>query len=635
MGSGRLATGWPVAVALAAVIAIVYANGLHAGFHFDDWHVLQDNPHVRSLASIPRFFVHPDTTTVLHENKDLRPVLMTTFALNYAVSGIETWSYHIVNMILHWLAVLLVYRIVRDHLWLGEDAAPVAIAAALIVAVHPLNTETVVYLSARSALLTTVFYLAAFDAGLRAQRVACISLFVLALLTKAIAITMPLALLGYWLVARRRPLPWRFLSLLAAVAVAGILYRALLLPPWTLETSHQPGISSRVYLMTEWSAYLYYLRLFLWPDALVLDRVDYPYAYSLSDPQAWVSLVVLVALATLAWLTRRRWPALTFSALWYALTLSAESTIFPLAEPVNEHRPYLAMLGLGAAAGFACWRGARLAARAVQAPPMVVFALVVAAVAGPLGVAAGLRNSLWCDDYALWLDATRKAPGNTRAWLNAGHAALAAGRPGEARSLLLEARRLSPCYAYVQINLSVLEARAGKREASLEWVDEAVRCNPGLALVHYYRGAALERLGRYAEALAEYRACTTIDVQHADAWEAQGRLHEGEGRWREAAVAYEHARAANPVNVEASMLSALLRHYRLGDPTGAVERYREVLRLMPSHYGAHYQLAKALLASGRTEDAIVAWRAFLPLAEATGDRASIDGAPEVFRTTSH
>src|SRR6185436_5213435 len=62
-----------------------------------------------------------------------------------------------------------------------------------------------------------------------------------------------------------------------AVAVAGLLYRALLLPPWIYATSHRADVTPWRYLMTEWSAYLYYLRLFVWPDALVVDRLDYPF----------------------------------------------------------------------------------------------------------------------------------------------------------------------------------------------------------------------------------------------------------------------------------------------------------------------------------------------------------------------
>src|SRR3989441_8120343 len=223
-------SSWRLPALLALVIALAYSNSLTIGFHFDDWHALQQNPFVRSLANLPRFFVDPNTTTVLPENKDLRPMLLASFALNHAISGDATWSYHVLNLILHWLAALLVFRIVRDHLWLGADAVAVAAGAALVMAVHPLNTEAVDYLSARSALLTTVFYLGAFDAAVRQWPRTCLLLFTLALLTKAIAVTLPLALLGYWLLARRRggtgP-PLGLLAALAALAVGGALYPAL------------------------------------------------------------------------------------------------------------------------------------------------------------------------------------------------------------------------------------------------------------------------------------------------------------------------------------------------------------------------------------------------------------------------
>lgn len=635
MGRGaERASIWLVGVVAAVAIAAAYSNALHVGFHFDDWHVLQDNPHVRTLRSIPRFFVDPDTTTVLRENKDLRPLLMTTFALNYAVSGDATWSYHVVNLALHWLAVMLVFHIVRTRLWLGDDAFPIAAAAALIVAVHPLNTEPVNYLSARSALLTTVFYLGAFAAAVAERRVACVALFALALLTKAIAVTLPVALLGYWALERRqRPstrIPWGFLAMLVGVAAAGIVYRKLLLPPWTVESARQVGMTPWVYFMTEWSAYLYYVRLFVWPDALVIDRLDYPYAHSLLEFQAWGSLLALIALGVLAWRVRRRSPALAFAAFWYVVTLAAESSVFPLAEPVNEHRPYLAMLGLGTTAALALW----WVVRRVAARPAAVFAALLAVTVSALGAATWARNLTWRDDYTLWTDATVKAPGNTRAWLNAGHAALVAGRLDDARRMLLEARRLSPCYAYVQMNLSALEARVGDLDASLRWADEAVRCNPGFALTHHYRGSALERLGRYGEALTEYRAVTAIDAQHTNAWFAQAKVLERDASWQEAADAYDRAVLSNPLYAEAAMLAALLYHYQLGKPEVAVERYRRVIALDPKHYGAHYQLAKALLASGHADEAREAWKAFVPLAVEIGDQATLASAPEALRTST-
>ena len=627
----RAAHGWWMPLLLGLAIALAYANGLAVGFHFDDWHVIQKNPHIRSLASIPSFFVDPDSSSVSRENRLVRPLLLVSFALNYAVSGERPWSYHLLNLLLHWCVVVLVFRIVRDHFWLGDAALPVAAGAALVVAVHPLNTSAVDYITARSAVMAAACYLAAFDAAVRDRRAAAVAFFVLALLTKEIVFTLPLALLGYRLLAPGAggPRPaLRLIGWLAGLGVAGLAYRAILLPPSVVAATHASDVGSWRYFMTGWSAYLYYLRLFLWPNALVVDRLDYPVVRTFAEPQAWASLAGLVGLGTLAWKVRRRLPALSFAFVWFVVALAAESTVFPLAEAVNEHRPYLAMLGLGTAASLGLWHAVTLVAPARRMP---AFAAVVGVVACGLGWAAHARTEVWRDDYTLWLDATRKAPANARAWTNAGHAALARGHYDEARPLLVEGQRLAPCYSYALLNLSAVERLTGRLADALRWGDEGVRCNPGLALPHLYRAAALEALGRRDEAIDEARRTTDIDPQAVDAWMQQGRLLEQGERWADAAAAYDGALAADPTLTDAAMDAGVLYHYRLGDSARAAARYRAALAAVPTHYGAHYQLAIALFATGAETDAVAAWRAFVPLAEAIGDQASLARAPARLR----
>lgn len=615
---GGVVERWGVPALLAAVIATAYANALHGPFVFDDWHTLEQNPHLRSLANVPRFFVDPDTTTVLRENKDLRPLLVTTFALNWAISGPDTWSWHATSLLFHWLACVLLYRVVRDHLWLGDAGPPVGAAAALIVALHPLNSEPANYLSSRSALLTAVCYLGAFDAAVRGRRVTSVLLAGAAMLTKSIALTLPLVVLLHARLDRRR-VPWGLVVALAAVAAGGLAYRALLLPPWVLETARQADVGPWTYFLTQWSALLYYLRLWLWPDALVIDRVDYAWTRSVLEPRAWGSLLVLGGLGVAAWRAGRRWPAAAFAALWIVVTLAPESSVVPLAEAVNEHRPYLAMLGFGTLSALALW--------ALAGGRRLPFALGVAALALALGLATHVRSRVYRSDLALWQDAVAKAPANPRAWLNAGHAAMVAGNDAEARRMLREAHRRSPCYAYVQMNLSALDARAGDLAGALRWADDAVRCQPRLALAQQYRAAALERLGRTDEALAAYRRVTELDAVHAEAWRAQARLLEARADWGGAAEAWERAIAADPANADAPMRVGLLYAWRLGDPARAAERFRTVLRLAPTHYGAHYQLAVALLAGGDAEEARAAWQRFVPMAQAIGDTKSLASAP--------
>ena len=197
------------------------------------------------------------------------------------------WSYHLFNLLLHWLVVCLVFRIARDHFNLGDEAVPLAALVALVVATHPLATSAVDYVSARSAVMAALFYLLAFDAAVRNQGLRAAGWFALALLTKEHVVTLPLVVIAHQWASGRRP-AWRLTGGLAALAAVTGVYRWFLLPSEVLTATHDASVTPWRYCMTEWSAYLYYFRLFAWPDALTVDRLDFPVVSSLREFQAWV-----------------------------------------------------------------------------------------------------------------------------------------------------------------------------------------------------------------------------------------------------------------------------------------------------------------------------------------------------------
>jgi tetratricopeptide (TPR) repeat protein len=181
------------------------------------------------------------------------------------------------------------------------------------------------------------------------------------------------------------------------------------------------------------------------------------------------------------------------------------------------------------------------------------------------------------------------------------------------------------------MNLSVLAWKTDDLRASLAAAEDAVRCNPRLALAHHYRGAALERLGRTDDALRAYRQTTALDGQQVEAWFAEGNLLAQRGDWVGAVAAYDQGLAVDPARPEMAMAAGLIFHHRLADTRRALVRYEQVLQAAPAHYGARYQRAVALLAAGEDARAVEAWRAFVPLAVAAGDDAALDGAPERLR----
>ena len=206
---------------LIAVIGLVYSNTFLNSFHFDDLPSILEKPWIRGLDKIPQFL-----------NKDSlfqRPLVILSFNINYAISEFEVWSYHLFNILLHALATLLVYQLARKVLNFLEDFssqksfAILPFFAAMVFALHPLNTQSITYISSRSSTMVTVCYLSAlilffdgFKSGSQtgqkgwAYFIGSGYFFFLGGLTKEIIITFPamLFLFHFYFISRETPKVW-------------------------------------------------------------------------------------------------------------------------------------------------------------------------------------------------------------------------------------------------------------------------------------------------------------------------------------------------------------------------------------------------------------------------------------------
>jgi tetratricopeptide (TPR) repeat protein len=611
---------------LGVGLAVSYANSFGIGFYFDDIYGIANNPAIRSLRNIPLFFSDPFTLTAVRENVDIRPVLVVTFAVNYAISGNEPWSYHLFNLILHFIATGLVFVIVRDHLWWpasdrgpsGEARIPAA-AAALFFALAPLNSQTLNYMWARSALLCTAFYLAAFLALLHRRWMLGSVLHVLALLTKAIAVTLPVMIVVQDFLYRDRARyptvmsyirDWRRLvlpvGLPAVLNVVYLVHHSILLPEGWEAKLHERWVTPWIWFMSQWPALLYYVRLFLWPDALSVDH-DFPYTTSLLLPRAWLSLLVLLTWSVLALRAARRYPQVTFATLWFLITLAPESSFAALAEVINDHRPYIASsLGLSV---LLAWLLDRAAALMASRARRTAFAGACLFLCIPAVTFTHYRSWQWNDSLRLWEDTVQKGPNNGRAWMNTGLIYLGRGDLISARRYFERARDISPQYAFVHMNLSVLEANEGHPDKALSEAQEAVRLRPDLSLSHFYLGEALQQKGRTSEAAAAYQQAIQLDPRYNEARAALARLGKVDTQG------------------ESAMMSAgLYALYNRRDPNAAIVQFRKVLDKNPNHYGATFQLAKALDQAGKPNDARPVWEQVLKMAEENKDKDTANTA---------
>ena len=383
--------GWvPLAVLLLAV-ALTYANSLDNPFHYDDQHAIVDNPHLRHLGNIPAFFVDPSLFSVDPENGMFRPLLLVSLALNYAWGQHDTLGYHLVNLLLHMGSVLLVYGLGRRLFGHGLPAW----LAALLFGLHPINSESLNYISARSELMAGLGFLLGLWLHSRREQgigaaLAVAAAYAAALMSKSVAIVLPLVLLAwdFW-VAGRRP-DWRRYGLLAGVAATYLWALGELLRRASLD----PVRPYAEQFWTQIKALAFYGKLLLMPYGLSVDH-QFLISSSFFDPYAGAAFIAVGSVVGLV-LTWRH-PKGVFLLWWWGIALLPASAL-PLNVLVNEHRLYTASAAFALALGGALWRLGRPA-------------LWIGCGLGLCyGVATGQRNVVWSDGVSLWSEAAARAP---------------------------------------------------------------------------------------------------------------------------------------------------------------------------------------------------------------------------------
>lgn len=499
--------------AVALLAALVYANALPGSFHFDDSHSIENNPAIRSLANAGRFLTDASAISVLPQNRMYRPLLAFTYAATAELFGVQAAAFVAFNLAVHLVcAVLVLLAVRRTRRLLGRPAPPegpdwVAVLAAALFAVHPLFSECVNYVSARSesmasalVLVALLVYLRGREAPTRAREARWVgfaaALMFVAITTKLVVAPFLLSLLAFELAAAERQ-SWKRvaarLSAMAAAIVAAALVGVKMTPPFAVKSAS--GFTRLEYLASELPAYFHYLRLFVLPYGQSADP-SFPLANSFLEPRVLVAGGVLAAVVSLSayGLLRRRLPGLALSATWFLACLAATSSIAPLAELVNEHRPYLAGVALCALTAEAVLYGVPRLFRLEPPVQSAVLGALAASLVVGYGSVTVARNRVWQSEESLWRDVAAKGPDSARAQMNYGRALMARGAYAEADGPLKEAVRLGPSYSYAHINLGVLLLARGESAAAVAELDRAVALAPDLFWAHYYRGTAAEKL---------------------------------------------------------------------------------------------------------------------------------------------
>ncbi len=624
--------------ALLLTIGLVYSNSLHGSFHFDDVFIFQ-NPAI----------LHGD---VFADLNGTRYIPELSFRLNYALGGRDPLGWHLLNLILHGMTVILVY--VFAHLLIkrvgqgGAHEAWLPFTAALLFAVHPIQTGAVDYVSQRIAILAAMFYLAAIVLFILARTrsggsakwllwASALLMGLLAMKSKENSFTLPFAvLLTDWFLApksawRER---WPALAFLLLLAVIPLSHLDIMQDPGTALTRQTVDISRWSYLLTESRVLVTYLRLLFLPLSQNLDY-DYPLVQGV-DALTCCAIVLhltLLAICVVAlWKRARCHPLLTVSAfglLWFYLTLAVESGLVPIRDVIFEHRLYLPSAGfIVAAVSLGAWALGKLPGAAARCGVTIVLITVPALCFAGLTYA---RNRVWHDELSLWSDVVQKSPHKARGHGNLGIAYQAIGRNdlalqefaaaydeapdeldnalnlatlymsvgqyGSALGVLKHAAQVAPDNAAVHHLLGGLYLRFGAPASGEQEFARAVQLKPEDAGFHDDLGTAYERSGDYGAAIREYEQSLKLDAGSSLAWGNLGAAQQESGDMSTALQSYGRALALDPDNTRA-LFNYGVAELQARHPAEASKAFSHVLVLQPKDAWSAYYLALCKLQAG-------------------------------------
>jgi hypothetical protein len=448
-----------------------FGTTLGAGFVFDDFALFAD-PAITS----------PSGWWEVWKPLQTRPLTWFSFWANYQTSGQTPWEWHLVNLLLHIAVVLLLWELLKDLL-----PARAALIGAAIFAVHPMLTEPVAYVFARSSLIATLASIAAIHQWVKGKPWTAVGWFFVAMLGKeeCAAVPMFLLLLDF---SRRRGIAWKPLGAMFGVAFAlGLrtIWATTVIPG--SQAGAQAGISPLSYFAAEGGAVLRYLRMVILPWGFSVDP-------DIAKPSLAMAALAWGLVAVLVWIASRRFSQLR-EGFWFIgglILLAPSSTILPAADLAVDRRMYLPMIAFSAMLGLLLERTNWKTSTAI----VLFFAAL-----------AFHYSGLWRNPEELWTEAVRQAPQKIRTRIQLARSV----EPARALSILSDAERIAPDNAAVQSEKGRVLLQLGKPGEALAAFGKALAIDPADARSINNRGAALAALGQADAARGDFERALQRD----------------------------------------------------------------------------------------------------------------------------
>ena len=566
---------------------LVYGNHLQNPFQFDtvayitNHHRLDNINEQLNINYLWKEFIH-------------RGLLQISLAFNVHLDGFRTFGYHLINMLLHLINSVLVYFVTLG-IWsyLGsinsqskdDETRFVALFTAVFFLIHPIQTESVVYIMSRSEVFAATFYLSSFllfqvyvvrDRPIKtAFKILVLFListaFILGFSVKQTVITLPLMLLLYFIFGqesestsirwlKRRKWGIGFIIMIGV----SLLFHKLLTDELFLigESTAGEDIGRLNYMLTQPTViFYYYFKLLLFPINLNID----PDIQLITNWWSWKFITALTGIAGLVYFCCRAKEnrILLYFICWFLIVLSPSSSIITLSDLAAEHRTYLASYSFYAVLAYCVYKVPQLVLpnHSTRCKNIVlVISIFVSIIFSGLTIQ---RNKIWASEVLLWNDTVNKSPQKIRPVINLGHAYTTAGNIDLAIKYFEKALALNPNIFATNYNLGNLYLKRGGEEDALRLLQTAALIRPKIPETHELLGEIY--LKRKQIELAEFHLKRAVEIKpdYAISMRNLGLIYYFHlNKPEEAAAYFSRALSIDPNQKQADIIRILIKKIR-------------------------------------------------------------------------
>lgn len=641
-------------IGLFTLLIVAYANHFNNSFHFDDFHTIVENVHIRTLKNIPAFFSDPTMFSASPEHYGMRPVVTTTLAIDYWLGGdLFPFYFHLSTFIWHILLGVLLYftykkllNISFKHRWINY----ISLFMVGWFALHTANAETINYVISRSDVLSTFFIVASFFIYISYPDKRKWYLYIIPAIIGVFAketVLVLIILLFFYINLFEKKLS--IADLFRAKNFKAVLNTIVMLLPilivviavqvYTLtRVSAIPGISNPAgyYWLTQSFVWLHYFTSFFLPTSLSADT-DWTVILSVFDKRILIGLIFVIALIITIFKTSKKQETkpISFGLIWFAAALLPTS-VAPFAEVMNDHRMYFPFIGLALSVVWfiSLWlikKEKQIATNKTSQALIIIVALLVLSL-NAYGVYQ--RNKVWKSDETLWYDVTIKSPLNGRGLMNYGLTQMAIGNYQIALNYFVKAEQYLPTYSRLFTNIGIAKGKIGQHAEAEAYFKKGLFFGQDLAESYIFYARYLSDNRRYLEAKPLAEKALLINPHSMMSLDALMRIYQNLGLWSDlkrtallklsilpgdtyaitSLAAAKEKKTGNdtPNNADVKQLTAeqylnlSLSFYNLGVYDKCIEFCYKALQLKPDYADAYSNMAAAYNKLERWDEGIAA-----------------------------